>query len=900
MVGEGVSGLRAPYSLRVHQRQALDAVEQAEAGGSNRAWVVLPPGAGKTLVGLETARRRGRTTVVLGPNTAIQTQWLRGWDDYGGEAARSTRDIDGFFTALTYQALATFDTDADTDEDGNDEGRQGSLIDGLHPNGRALVERLKTVGNLTLVLDECHHLLEVWGRLVKEVLDELPDAFVLGLTATPPSTLTQDQKQLVDELFGETLFAVSIPAVVREGDLAPFAELTWLTTPTPTESAWLAAQGERFAELTTALTDPAYGSTSFFGWLDGRFAQSTVSWHRIATDDPELTDAALRMVHAGLLQLPADARLTERHRHQPTADDWVLLLEGWVKHLRGTGRDAEILERIRAALPSVGYQLTTRGIRRGRSPVDRGLARSESKTVALSEIVAVEHRNLGPRMRMLVLCDHERATATLPADLDGVVDQQAGSATLALEHLERALPHLHLHPLLVTGTTVAGSKETLEQLKAFVADPDLVVTDGRLDGRWTSRDWVPWVTRFFEAGHTQVLVGTRGLLGEGWDARAITGLVDLTTATTSTAVVQTRGRALRQDPGWPEKVALTWTVVCVSEGHPKGSNDWDRFVRKHEGFYGVDDEGYVVSGVAHVDATFSPYAPPKVESFDEVNARMVVRSELRPAVREAWAVGTPYDDTLVHTVRITTRTKESRTEANPVVLHRDELVVRDRRPSPWRPHPVIAVAVVLAGIAFLLNVTPVVLIVYVIITMLGLQTTVAIDRGRVLAEELVRPPSVEQIAFAVADALRESGLAPRGAEAVQVVLDGHGEYRCALEGVEPDVSATFATALDEVVSPMVAPRYVVPRWVLQGPVDNRDGLAAAFGRLRPDGEVWHSVPTVLGTTGRRAQSFARAWDHWVGGGAALYTGSPEGEGVLATHRGSDPFDVTTVLRAQWR
>ena len=109
-----------------------------------------------------------------------------------------------------------------------------------------------------------------------------------------------------------------------------------------------------------------------------------------------------------------------------------------------------------------------------------------------------------------------------------------------------------------------------------------------------------------------MLVGTRGLLGEGWDARSITGLVDLTTATTSTAVVQTRGRALRTDLYWPEKVALTWSVVCVTEDHPKGGNDWDRFVRKHAGFYGVDAEGEVVAGVGHVDADLSPYAPPPV------------------------------------------------------------------------------------------------------------------------------------------------------------------------------------------------------------------------------------------------------------------------------------------------
>ena len=55
---------------------------------------------------------------------------------------------------------------------------------------------------------------------------------MLGLTATPPETLTADQALLVAELFGDVVFEASIPAVVREGDLAPFAELAWLTVPT--------------------------------------------------------------------------------------------------------------------------------------------------------------------------------------------------------------------------------------------------------------------------------------------------------------------------------------------------------------------------------------------------------------------------------------------------------------------------------------------------------------------------------------------------------------------------------------------------------------------------------------------------------------------------------------------
>src|SRR5690606_552156 len=256
-------------TLRRHQREALAALDQVVAGGRRRAWVVLPPGAGKTLVGLEFARRVGRPTVVFGPNTAIQAQWANQCRTFLPDAGSvcTDRSLDRPFTALTYQALATFEPDDEVDEDGQSAAGEESLIDRLHENGRALVEAMRAQPELTVVLDECHHLLEVWGRLLAELLAELPQARVLGLTATPPHTVSQERKALVDELFGTPVYTASIPAAVREGTLAPFGELVWLTTPTPTEADWLAEESERFAELVTDLTDPSFGSVPFLEWL---------------------------------------------------------------------------------------------------------------------------------------------------------------------------------------------------------------------------------------------------------------------------------------------------------------------------------------------------------------------------------------------------------------------------------------------------------------------------------------------------------------------------------------------------------------------------------------------------------------------------------------------------------
>jgi len=940
--------------LRVHQREALDALAAAWAAGRTRAWVALPPGAGKTLVGLMTIRDRVAAgavgkAVVLGPNTAIQGQWAAQAAALGLDVGID-RSLATTVTALTYQALAVFDADDEIDDDGApvaaargggdlstgsglaevdsppppDVPVAGRLLDRLHDNGRAFIDQLRNAGPLLLVLDECHHLLEVWGRLIGELLDQLPNALVLGLTATPPEALTADQAVLVDQLFGTPLYRVSIPAVVKVGDLAPYVELAWLTTPTPSEDQWLAEEAERFRELVTQLTDPTFGSMAFLPWLDARFVASRAPWLTLVKEQPALCRAVLRLHHVGMIGLPSGARMHEEHRSAPTADDWVLLIDDWLTgRLAKTGlpADEQVIEAVRRALPSVGYQWTRRGIRRGRSPVDRVLARSGSKTQAVVEICTHEHLNLAERMRMLVLCDHERAGATLPADLTGVIDQQAGSAHAMLTALVSAPDTTGLNPMLVTGRTVAGAPATLAAFLAWLPDRDLAAglrvepltessTVQQIVGPWEARQWVALVTSYFQDGHCQVLVGTRALLGEGWDAKRITGLADVTAVTTITSVVQTRGRALRTDPLWPEKVAVNWSLVCVSDRHPKGGNDWDRLVRKHAGFFGLDPDGQIVDGVAHLDPTFSPFVPPPVAEFDAANARAVVRSEQRATVREQWRVGEPYVDSAVYAIRIKARGTAGEstfglgTGPADVVLRPDAAELRSirRHRTRDRATSILAGAGVLAALVAGVAGAPLVLAggALAALGFGALRVRNHLREGAELLHAAEEAPSVIRIASAVADGLLAAGLVRRGPDSVEVVLDQEGEYRCVLHDVDEVEAELFATALDEAVSPIMLPRYLLPRWVRT----KRDltwwrKAWAGFGRLRPDGVVWHAVPTVLGANAERAAAYAKAWNHWVGGGEPVYTGSPEGQGILAAQQGTDPFAASTVMRRQW-
>ncbi|MCK9822365.1 hypothetical protein NOCD_02585 [Nocardioides cavernae] len=510
-------------------------------------------------------------------------------------------------------------------------------------------------------------------------------------------------------------------------------------------------------------------------------------------------------------------------------------------------------------------------------------------------------------------------------------DAEAGSALAALEVLLTDPSTAVLHPMLVTGSVVAGAESTLQDLVAFVASRDaelaarLRVEAGSsvatCSSGWTSRTWVAHVTAYLEAGRTQVLVGTRGLLGEGWNARGVSTLIDLTTATTLTAVVQTRGRALRTDPTWPDKVATNWTVVCVSEAHPKGDNDWSRLVRKHQGFHGIDADGDIVDGVAHIDASFSPFAPPPVASFDALNAQMLVTAADRDAIREAWRVGEPYDDVTLASLRVRLVT--------PALVPVDEVVTVVPVAPTWRLGPEgLATSVPLPDTSWR---TPMALAAGAVgasaaataagpwalaaagglgaLATLGQAVVTRRDHTSVLTEWVRAQvaltsctPPLEAVAAAVADGLLAAGLTSVGSPALAVDVHPGGEYRFRLVGTETD-AAVFATAFDEAIGPVGAPRYVVSRYtdasLPDGPIRTRRGARAALRAARATGEVWHPVPTVVGRNATLAGHYLAAWRTWVGDGRLLAAAKPEGAGVVAAVSGEDPFGATTVVRRTW-
>ena len=945
--------LRFRGEWRRYQRFALEAFERDVAAGRTRTHLVAPPGSGKTLLGVELVRRLGRPALVLAPNTAIQAQWIRSVELFRGDGdtepvAGAEPGVP--IACLSYQALSQLDDPgavlgdlaaerwaaeraSATGEEPSVVARQAAGWTGeaarrrrrelaritaslkreiargehagaevlalLAPSARERLEALRRSGVGTVVLDECHHLASLWGYVARAVVAELGGVHVIGLTATPPDELTTDEADLYEELLGPVDFAVPTPAVVRDGHLAPFQELAWLVEPLDSERRWLEDHEARFRDLVTDLHGDAGGGVlDFPEWVITRLrvrgdGDAEVPWASFQRRHPALARAGVRFLSSGGLGLPVGAPRGEGYRQPPDLEDWLVLLEDYA--MRGLRSDpsaaaAARLEAIEAALRELGFSLTRRGLRRGRSEVDRLLTSSAAKPIALVEVLACEYEARADRLRAVALVDAEMAGRRADSSLTTVLDPEAGTAPRAVSAAAADFRTAPLRPLLVSGRGLRCTPEhadaLLEALAAEGAELDLRGwrTEPGGDGLvglvaegpgFTPRAWVPLATRVFTRGATQLLVGTRALLGEGWDAPAVNCLIDMTSAATGVSVRQMRGRSLRLDPQDPEKIASNWDVVCVAPTLARGAADYHRFVRKHSHLLAPCEDGTIEAGASHVHPALSSFHPPEAEEFAVIDRSMVERAAAHEEARRRWEVGSPYRGEEHPTLVV-----RSLAEAAPAPPT-EETEHPPRRPVDQRvPFAAAGGLAAASGLLAAVSGDPVAL--------LGLAAAPAglawaAARLRRARDGLPAALPLDLAARAVAEAHVELGeLSAAAAASLSLEPRASGYLRCRLIDASPAESARFTAALEEVLAPVATPRYLVSRLV----GDPGTGAAALVLRRllrRPAFALaWHAVPEDLGRRKDRAEAFARAWRRWVGPGELVFTQRSEaGRAVLA-------------------
>jgi superfamily II DNA or RNA helicase len=719
----------------------------------------------------------------------------------------------------------------------------GDVLSVLSESARFRIQGMKDAGVGLIILDECHHLMHHWGIVLDEITKALDEPIVLGLTATPPEGTEADAEGFTRyfNYFGEVDYEVPVPALVRNKNLAPYQDLVYFSRPTPEEMEYIAGSSEQFQQLVEQITNGPNQKSSgsqlpgLKSWLIHTLDTLMLptgpaeNWFKFERRDPALAmHARLYFALHGIPLPEGIPELDPALVSEWNADDMELiipLLDRYVRHglMRSEDeRDHALAERAKKQLNLFGVQITATGARACASPITRVLAYSEAKRIGAVNILEAEMDALGDDIRAVVVTDFERTSSN--ALIENLLDDEAGGAIAVFKHLLTSEKVDLLDPIMMTGSNLLMDDELLEivlpELKKWVEKENLKIEfkttehDGfyRLKGvgvDWKPRNYVRMFTEMFQRGLTKCIVGTRGLLGEGWDASKINVLIDLTMVTSSMSINQLRGRSFRLDKDDPRKVANNWDVICLLPESKLGRSDFKRFQRKHANLYGVCDDKAIEKGPGHVHPGLSKKNAYDIigDSMAVMNEEMLERATQRGRTRNLWQIGKPFNLQEKQGIEIKGGGE-------------DEIEFKPHAPrQEWK------------------------------------------ESALVMA-----------IGKAVAEGLKEAGLIQNTAS-IEGGKRGGAWTRLFLDSATSEEETLFVDSMKEILAPLENPRYIITRTARYFEVEYEHSLLTKVlpfvfkpserHKSKDQIVMWHAVPKALARDKASVQRFLKLWTKYV-------------------------------------
>ncbi len=192
-------GVRAAYGLsrapsfdltpRPYQEEAIAAWLRHDG----RGLVVLPTGAGKTVVALMAASRLGVRTLVVAPTIELLHQWRAGLAERLGYPLEEVGIVGGGKRTVRDLTVITYDS--------------------------AAMPHRRLDGFGLLIVDEVHHLP---ARAYRAIAGKTNAPFRLGLSATPERS--DDGHEALDQLIGPIVYRKSAAELARDRHIAEYTE----------------------------------------------------------------------------------------------------------------------------------------------------------------------------------------------------------------------------------------------------------------------------------------------------------------------------------------------------------------------------------------------------------------------------------------------------------------------------------------------------------------------------------------------------------------------------------------------------------------------------------------------------------------------------------------------------
>lgn len=656
--------LKFKYTWRKYQARVLENTKEYVADG--KVHIVAAPGSGKTTLGIELIARMQENALVLAPSVTIREQWkdriVEGFlceglnpDDYISQDLKQPKAI----TIATYQALHSamnrykgkLDESAKTEEDKDSDDKisaSAKEIEDVDYSDFDIVKTLKQNEVGLMCLDECHHLRSEWWKALEELKTKMGGLKVIALTATPPYDSNATMWNRYMNMCGEIDEEIAIPELVKEGSLCPHQDFVYFNYPTEEEKAEI----EKFKVRSKEAYDKMMGDAAFAEAIQSHKGLcGSVSADELL-DKPNYFASILIYLQAKNIAFPDHLKRLLGTRRLPSMNQgWMeLLLQGFLyDDAESYNCDEEYRKSVMDYLKAEGV-IEKKKISFTTTPsLEKLLTTSKGKCKSIRDIVAHEYQSTGKDLRLLVLTDYIRKE--YEKALGTSEDVTSLGVIPFFEQLRRSVgQETDIRLAVLCGTIVIIPAEAKEALLAAVGDSGKITFS--TVGNLSESDYVKVntigdshfltgaVTEVFSQGHMQVLIGTKSLLGEGWDSPCINSLILASFVGSFMLSNQMRGRAIRVFKQNPEKTSNIWHLVCLSpwqgktEDAEENSEDFALLKRRMEHFLGlhyVDD--IIENGMERMSVIQEPFDENHVA---QINQQMLELSGRRAELKDRW------------------------------------------------------------------------------------------------------------------------------------------------------------------------------------------------------------------------------------------------------------------------
>lgn len=911
MIKSFPENLKFRKSWRAYQTRVLSELEGYL--NDNHLHIIAAPGSGKTVLGLEVVRRLNKPTLILSPTLTIRDQWLDRLMELflpEGELMPSWISMDirnpKLLTITTYQALHSVYThkyglekdeteEIELDEEENSNADQEVEVEALEGEEVDLIKLFNDVGVGTVVVDEAHHLRTEWWKSLIAVKDHLNNPNVIALTATPPYDVNPQEWRRYQDLCGPIDSEIYVPELVLTGDLCPHQDYIYFSAPSHEETTYIT--GFR-SSVDQFMLDLAQDTIFIEALTKHPWVLDPDNFIEQILSSPDYYSSIAIFLNHVAYQVPNrffSIMGISKQRMPKLNKEWLelLLTECLFDDLENFELYKAHLLEIRKRLSSIGAIEKRKVMLQNTTEITKLLTRSVTKLDSILDIVKVESNALGIDLRMVILSDYIRKTY-LPCDPQDLKPLNKIGVVTIFEKIRReGITNIKLGVL--SGSLVIVPKSSEEILKSiakehgntelrieeFVCDKNYSIVSLESEDK---HEIVSIITELFSRGGVTVLVGTKSLLGEGWDAPSINSLVFASFVGTYMLSNQMRGRAIRKQIGNPAKTANVWHLICVELNSSVWSDDFELLARRFKAFMGVSfvEEGVIEDGVARLGIGFPPYSKERIEF---INGEMKTKAVDREGLRKKW------DEAL----------KRSGTEV--------QVVHEIRAPKAWLPRNFIFYNTITA--LFWQGVTWGGYIFGRIIeatqrSQSALQSLRVFIIACAAAAIVAVPMSLKALWLFIRNAPLESNVRQIGEALLKTLLYikaiktkesdlkieatevGPGVFSCSLDGGTTYEKSVYLDAFEEIVSPIGNPRYILVR-------------KTPLGRfLRQD---YHTVPAIIATKKEYAEHFAKMWSWRVGSMKLVYTRTEEGRKLLLkarTHSLAAAFQKRAERRTCWK